>query len=199
MVDSVQSTLDYYRANATSFANTTVNISFTHIQDIFLEYLQPGAEILDFGCGAGRDTKYFLSRGFQVRATDGCAELCTIASALTGIEVQQMNFEDLDCEKVFDGIWACASILHLPKDTLSSVLGKIQCALKPQGVLYTSFKYGDFAGFRHGRYFTDFTESSWPPFLESCCSLKIDRMWISSDARPDRKDEKWLNLILQNS
>ena len=93
-------------------------------------------------------------------ASDGAEELCKKASALTGIPVKCMLFQELEAVGVYDGIWACASILHLPQKELADVLCKIAVALKKNGVLYTSFKYGSFEGMRNGRYFTDFTEDS---------------------------------------
>ena len=103
-------TLNYYNENAQSFAFGTVSVKFTEVQDKFLEKLNPDAYILDFGCGAGRDTKYFLSRGYQVDAVDGSEQLCRIASEYTGIKVRQMLFQELDEKEKYDGIWACASI-----------------------------------------------------------------------------------------
>ena len=111
----IDKTLKYYNKNAQSFASGTVSVKFTEVQDKFLEKLNPDAYILDFGCGAGRDTKYFLSRGYQVDAVDGSEQLCRIASEYTEIKVRQMLFQELDEKEKYDGIWACASILHLPK------------------------------------------------------------------------------------
>ena len=129
----IDKTLKYYNENAQSFASGTVSVKFTEVQDKFLEKLNPDAYILDFGCGAGRDTKYFLSRGYQVDAVDGSEQLCRIASEYTGIKVRQMLFQDLKEHEKYDGIWACASILHLPPKVLKevldnndSILGKIR-------------------------------------------------------------------------
>ena len=150
----IDKTLKYYNENAQSFASGTVSVKFTEVQDKFLEKLNLDAYILDFGCGAGRDTKYFLSRGYQVDAVDGSEQLCRIASEYTGIKVRQMLFQELDEKEKYDGIWACASILHLPKKQLREVLKNMYAALKSKGWIYTSFKYGEFEGERNGRYFT---------------------------------------------
>ena len=140
----IDKTLKYYNENAQSFASGTVSVKFTEVQDKFLEKLNPDAYILDFGCGAGRDTKYFLSRGYQVDAVDGSEQLCRIASEYTGIKVRQKLFQELDEKEKYDGIWACASILHLPKKQLREVLKNMYAALKSEGWIYTSFKYGEF-------------------------------------------------------
>ena len=193
----IDKTLKYYNKNVQSFASGTVSVKFTEVQDKFLEKLNPDAYILDFGCGAGRDTKYFLSRGYQIDAIDGSEQLCRIASKYTGIKVRQMLFQELDEKEKYDGIWACASILHLPKKQLREVLENMYAALKSEGWIYTSFKYGKFEGERNGRYFTDFTTDTFKDFIHDMHGLKIEEHWITGDVRPGRGEEKWLNLLLQ--
>ena len=193
----IDKTLKYYNENAQSFASGTVSVKFTEVQDKFLEKLNPDAYILDFGCGAGRDTKYFLSRGYQIDAIDGSEQLCRIASKYTGIKVRQMLFQELDEKEKYDGIWACASILHLPKKQLREVLENMYAALKSEGWIYTSFKHGKFEGERNGRYFTDFTTDTFKDFIHDMHGLKIEEQWITGDVRPGRGEEKWLNLLLQ--
>ena len=193
----IDKTLKYYNENAQPFASGTVSVKFTEVQDKFLEKLNPDAYILDFGCGAGRDTKYFLSRGYQVDAVDGSEQLCRIASEYTGIKVRQKLFQELDEKEKYDGIWACASILHLPKKQLREVLKNMYAALKSEGWIYTSFKDGEFEGERNGRYFTDFTTDTFKDFIHDMHGLKIEEQWITGDVRPGRGEEKWLNLLLQ--
>lgn len=190
-------TIDYYNLNAENFIESTQNVNMHHAQDRFLQLLDENASILDFGCGSGRDTKYFLEKGCLVTATDGSAELCRLASAFTGIEVKEMLFQELDDMDAYDGIWACSSILHLPKIELLPVICKMCMALKDSGVIYTSFKYSDFEGVRNGRYFTDFTEDSFKEFIAEIPELTIEDYWITGDVRPGRGDERWLNLILR--
>ena len=193
----IDKTLKYYNENAQSFASGTVSVKFTEVQDKFLEKLNLDAYILDFGCGAGRDTKYFLSRGYQIDAIDGSEQLCRIASKYTGIKVRQMLFQELDEKEKYDGIWACASILHLPKKQLREVWKNMYAALKSEGWIYTSFKYGVFEGERNGRYFTDFTTDTFKDFIHDMHGLRIEEQWITGDVRPGRGEEKWLNLLLQ--
>ena len=95
-------------------------------------------------------------------------------------------------------IWACASILHLSSSELIDVLHKMGKALKDTGIIYTSFKYGDFEGERNHRYFTDMTEESFAKLLKSVPELKVSNQWTTKDARPDRT-EKWLNLLLNKN
>ena len=108
-----------------------------------------------------------------------------------------MLFQDLDAVEQYDGIWACSSILHLKKEELRAVLLKMMTALKSTGYIYTSFKYGTFEGYRKQRYFTDFTEKTISDLLQSFPQLEIRQLWISRDVRPDRDEEKWLNILLQ--
>ena len=190
-------TLYYYNNNADEFYKSTVSVGFTDMQEKFLSTLPIHADILDFGCGSGRDTRYFLEKGYHVDAIDGSKELCKLASELTGIEVKNMFFEELSEADKYDGIWACSSILHLPIDELTNVMRKMVAALKENGIIYTSFKYGTFAGERNGRLFTDMTEVTFAEFIGEIEELKVEEQWITSDVRPGRGEEKWLNLILR--
>ena len=191
------STLGYYDEHADEFYKGTVNVEFTAMQQHFLSKLKNGAHILDFGCGSGRDTKYFLEQGYHVEAIDGSIELCRLATEYTGIAVKNMLFQELAEIDKYDGIWACSSILHLSVDELAEVMRKMAAALKENGLIYTSFKYGTFTGERNGRFFTDMTEGTFADFLGGIQDLEVEEQWITADVRPGRGEEKWLNLILR--
>ena len=190
-------TIEYYNENVSKFVNDTQDVVFCATQDLFLSYLNEGDSILDLGCGSGRDTKYFLSKGYKVDATDGSEEICKVASDYTGINVKCLLFNELDEIDKYDGIWACASILHLDRDDLIDVFNRIARALKDNGILYTSFKYSEFEGMRNGRYFTDFTLESFNEFQTNIPEFIIEKKWITRDVRAGREDEKWLNLIMR--
>ena len=190
-------TLGYYDIHADRFYKSTVNVEFATMQRHFLAKLRRGSYILDFGCGSGRDTKFFLEQGYRVDAVDDSKELCKLASRYTEIEVKNMIFQELSEVGRYDGIWACSSILHLPIDELAEVMRKMVIALKEKGIIYTSFKYGTFAGERDGRFFTDMTEETFAEFLSKIKGLDVEEQWITSDVRPGRGEEKWLNLILR--
>ena len=192
-------TLEYYNTNAGDFVYETINVNFREIQERFLKYIPPQGRILDFGCGSGRDAKYFHTKGFEVDAVDGSEELCKLAAEYTGINLKRMLFSELDAAAEYDGIWACASILHLSSLELREVLLKMIRALKNGGIIYTSFKYGEYEGMRNGRYFTDFTEMSFKRYIADIDNVEMAELWITDDARPGRGDEKWLNMILQKS
>lgn len=190
-------TINYYDTNAKEFVEGTLNVDFKVTQDKFINKLPAKGYILDFGCGSGRDTKYFLAKDFNVDAIDGSIELCKIASEYTNIKVNHMYFNELSIVNKYDGIWACSSILHLSLDDLVDVFKRMSKALKDEGIIYTSFKYGDFSGERNGRFFTDMTEDSFAKLIANVENLKVEEQWITADVRPQRGNEKWLNLILR--
>ena len=198
-------TLAYYDRNAGSFTSTTVDVEFTDIQDRFLRYLKPGALILDFGCGSGRDSRYFLSKGFRAEACDGSQEMVRAASETAGIPVKKMLFEELDVIDRYDGIFACASILHVPLKEMPDILARMERALKKDGSIYVSFKYGTFEGERNGRYFTDMTLERLQECLAAATGkyggkgLQVVESRVTSDVRPGRESEKWLNAILRKT
>lgn len=190
-------TLGYYDDHADDFYKSTVTVDFTTLQESFLAKLKKGAYVLDFGCGSGRDTKYFLEKGFHLDAIDGSKELCRLAGEYTKIEVKNMLFEELSEKNKYDGIWACASILHLTVPEITKVMKKMAAALKENGIIYVSFKYGTFSGERNGRFFTDMTEDTFADLLSRIDGLEVEEQWITSDVRQGRGEEKWLNLILR--
>lgn len=190
-------TINYYNENALSFVEGTVSVDFSDIQNRFLCKLEKGSKVLDFGCGSGRDTKFFLEQGLKVEAIDGSEELCKYASEYTGIDVKHMYFKDLNEVNVYDAVWACSSILHLTYHDLVEVMKKIANSLKEHGLFYTSFKYGDFEGIRNGRYFINMTEERIYTLLKEVDAFEIEELWITSDVRVGRGEEKWINLFMR--
>lgn len=193
----MKETLNYYNNNAESFVAGTINSDMSNLYSKFERYLFKEASILDCGCGSGRDTKYFLNRGYTVTAIDGSEELCRKASEITGIDVKTMLFQDIHFKEKFDGVWACASLLHLKEEELVPVICSITDIMNDGGVFYASFKYGDFSGERNGRFFTDRTEESIKNIVEDIPELEILEMFITADVRPGREEEKWLNVIMK--
>lgn len=163
-------------------------------RDKFESYVTDGGRVLDAGCGSGRDSKAFIQHGFSVVAFDASKEMCKAASELIGQEVWQMKFQEIAFEEEFDGIWACASLLHVPYEELPNVMNKLHKALKDNGALYVSFKYGEGTKRRGDRTFSDFTEESVKVLLNDT-EFEVIECGITSDTRPGRDDEKWVNVI----
>lgn len=190
-------TIEYYNNNHQEFTSSTLDVTFSDIQDRFLRRLPKNALILDFGCGTGRDSKYFLQKGYRVEACDGSEEMVKIAERVVGIPVRKMLFSELCEHERYDGIFACASILHVPYKELPDIFLRMEKALKPGGILYVSFKYGRFEGFRSDRFFTDMDEERLRDILKLKATedLEILELWITGDVRPGRKEERWLNAL----
>ena len=185
---------NFYDLNAKEFFENTVNVDMSPHYNEFLKMIPENGHILDAGCGSGRDTYMFKSFGYEVTSFDGSLEMCKLASEYTGQEVLCLQFQEIDFEPIFDGIWALASLLHVPSDEIEMVLNRLKDSLKSNGVMYASFKYGDFEGERNGRYFNDFTEETVKE-LFSKIGFEIKKIWISSDARKGRENEKWVNIL----
>ena len=189
--------MNYYDENAQEFFNGTVDADMTQHHEEFLKLIPENGTILDAGCGSGRDSLKFKSLGYDVTAIDGSEEMCKLASEYSGINVKHMQFQDIDFIDEFDGIWASASLLHVPSTEIKMVLEKMKKSLKENGILYASFKYGDFEGERNGRYFNDLTESTAIELFEKL-HFKIIKTWITSDSRKGREDEKWVNILVKS-
>ena len=189
-------TIDYYNTHADSFISSTVNADISDMLQAFLHKLPSGAVILDWGCGSGRDSYAMLQAGYTVDSVDLSEAMVKTTEKLTGRPVIHASFFDLDAENIYDGIWACSSLLHIEKDKLPELFTKASKALVTDGIMYVSFKYGDFSGIRNGRYFTDLTETSLQEILEDAPSLTILKHWTSGDVRPGHSHEQWLNALL---
>lgn len=189
-------TLKYYQDNAQTFFDGTVNVDMSSLYETFTRHLAPGARVLDAGCGSGRDAKAFQGMGYQVEAFDASSAMVNLAREHTGLPVQLMTFADVDWKEEFDGIWCCASLLHVPAFELPGVMQRLADALKPGGVWYVSFKYGDGEREVDGRRFTDMDEVGLWRLLGAMPCVEIESLWTTKDKRPGR-DEVWLNGILK--
>lgn len=190
----VDSNIEYYNINATSFVAGTQNVDMSLWRDKFESYVTAGGRVLDAGCGSGRDSKAFLQHGFSVVAFDASREMCKAASGLIGQEVLQMKFQELAFEEEFDGIWACASLLHVPYEELPDVMQKLYKALRATGAIYVSFKYGDSKMTKGDRTFSNFTETTVEKLLIKA-GFEVIECGITGDAREGRRDEKWVNAV----
>lgn len=186
-------TLKYYQDNAQTFFDGTVNVDMSSLYETFIRHLAPGARVLDAGCGSGRDAKAFQEKGYQVEAFDASSAMVELAREYTGLPVQLMTFADVDWKEEFDGIWCCASLLHVPAAELPGVMQRLADALKPGGVWYVSFKYGDGEREVDGRRFTDMDEVELRALVGV---VEVVDIWVTRDKRPGR-DESWVNGVLR--
>lgn len=187
--------IEYYNKYAAKVFEDTVEQNMEEIQKVFLEQLEEGDTILDMGCGSGRDSQVFYEAGFDVTPLDASEEMCKLAEIHTGLDVLQMTFEDMDFDSVFDGVWACASLVHVPKKELQDILGKIACALKDSGLFYMSVKKGDFEGFRGERYFSDYTADSVERAIRSADGFHVVKIWETEDVRSGHRETVWVNVL----
>jgi len=186
---------EYYEQNAQDFFEGTVDVDMSELYECFLPLVPEGGSILDAGCGSGRDALAFKKQGYKVTAFDATETLCKLASELLSQAVECMRFNEISRQREFDAVWACASLLHVPRAELSDSISALIASLKPGGVMYCSFKLGDTERECDGRFFTDMTDSS---FLAVMSNINPDagvETWITGDQRPDR-NEQWLNALI---
>lgn len=189
----IDKTVEYYNENAQSFFEETVNADMSQQLKDFIKLLPVGGHILDAGCGSGRDSLALRQKGFIVEAFDASEEMCRRASDLLRQQVRLCRFEDLDYTDQFDGIWACASLLHITMEAMQNVIDHLHKSLKAEGVFYASFKKGIGERYCGERRFTDANEA----YLKSILKDRFDIIEIreSVDVRPGREDEVWMNVF----
>lgn len=191
-------TLKYYDQNAEVFMAGTIAADMTTQYENFLSRLPQEAQILDLGCGSGRDSRAFIDKGYSVVSIDGSKELCIRAKKITGQPVICLRFEQMEFENQFDGVWACASILHVEKSNMEDILLRISKSLKPGGFFYVSYKYGNEERLDNGRFFSDYNENDIPELLTGT-GLSCVNWWVSDDVREGKIDKKWLNIVAEKA
>lgn len=187
----------YYDLHAQEYLSSTMYVDMSLHYQLFLSHIPDDGRVLDAGCGSGRDSRYFLDRGYSVQAFDLSEEMVKAARALTNLPVRCLSFQEMDYADEFDGIWACSSLLHVPKDQLPEVFSRLRTALKPQGILYCSFKNRTEDFSNDGRLFTCFDEQQFRLFIDSLSFFTILDVLLTHDVRKGREDEKWLTALLR--
>lgn len=192
-------TLDYYNKNAKIYCEQTLVGNLQENYEKFLKYLPQDAYILDFGCGSGRDSKYFIENGYKVKAIDGSAEMCKLSSKYINQEVNCIKFEELNDINTYDGIWACSSILHVEKENLRNILIKMINALKVNGIIYTSFKIGTGYEIKEGKYYNYLTKDEMEQTLnKSSKAVKlIDYFETLPSTKRNAQNTIWGNFIIK--
>jgi SAM-dependent methyltransferase len=194
---------EFYDANAEGFISTTRGVNMSAFRRRFLAALpKPGAvptRILDAGCGSGRDALAFRLVGHDVEAFDASASMVAATQKHAGVLARQLRFEDFTWEHQFEGIWACASLLHVAPLDLPQVIDRLAAHLTSSGALYVSFKLGVGERVKDGRRFTDMTEERLATLLSGCVDLGTSEIWRSQDCRPDRASELWVNAVAKKT
>ena len=189
-------TLEYYNKNAQLYCSQTIMGDFQKIYDRFLKHLPSNAYILDFGCGSGRDSKYFLNNGYKVKAIDGSIEMCKLASNYISQKVKCIKFNELNDVDTYDGIWACSSILHVEKEKLANILNKMINALKINGIIYASFKIGTGYEIKEGKYYNYLTKEELEKILNKNVKI-IDYFETLPITKRNAKNTIWGNFIIK--
>ncbi len=198
--------ISYYDKNAEEFCRATKDADMSFCRDKFLHLLEQRnyikkskndkskIHILDAGCGSGRDAKAFLDAGYQVTALDASRKMCEEAKKLIKQEVYCIKFEELQFQEEFNGIWACASLLHISFAEISGVLKRLWNALRENGVLYASFKYGEGIRTDKDRLFFNYEETALNNLMINNGYL-IEDIFLTQDVRKSREGEQWINVL----
>jgi SAM-dependent methyltransferase len=193
-------TLKFYDENAEHYCQSTVNLDLNKVYETFLKEIPFRGHILDAGCGSGRDTRAFLDRGYRVTAIEASPALAGFAKAFTKHPCEILLFQDMSFHAEFDGIWACASLLHIPKREISDLIPRFIDALKAAGIFYLSLKEGE--GERvasDGRFFSDYTADSFREILAAFPLLQEIAFWKTEEVRSQTHRQPWLNFLLQKN
>lgn len=190
-------TIEYYNNHAEEFCVATKDADMSYCYVKFKQYLKPQGKILEVGCGSGRDSKRFIEDGYQVEAIDASEEICKFASKYIGQQVKCQRVEEITYECQFDGIWACASLLHVGKEEIPAIIEKLYRALKKNGILYASFKLGSGERFADGRFFNDYMEKEIMEIFSGQKGFEIKEFFVTEDVKKERKDKMWINVIIR--
>ena len=192
-----QSTLGHYDRHAQAFWEGTRDHDVSQNRDALLRHIRgkPPFTVLDFGCGPGRDLIAFRALGHQAIGLDGSAQFCAMARAHSGCEVWQQDFLHLELPpEHFDGVFANASLFHVPSTDLPAVLQALFATLKPGGVLFASNPRGnDEEGWQGERYGAFHTLDSWRAYVSAAGFEELEHYY--RPAGQPRHLQPWLATV----
>lgn len=192
----MNSTIDYYDRNADEYIARTADVAFDEIYSRFLKYIPAGGRIMDLGCGSGRDVKWFCEHGHEAYGLDASKKLVSKASDAYDVPVFTGLIEEWTTSKLFDGVWCCASLMHLDDIALEKFFGNLKYNLKQGGVLFMSVKSGIQTGLdKQGRYLRDFTEEDVHKIINRHGELEVRELWYTED-KLARDTFRWMNVIV---
>lgn len=188
---------EYYEINAKQYAKETFSADMSEQYKRFLPLLREQARILDVGSGSGRDACYFQKKGYQVTALEPSKNLCREIRKVFPGKIVCSDIQSYQPEQRFDGIWACASLLHLQEKEVLYFFEKINLYLNENGIFYLSGKNGITTGeAADGRYFLEFTEALAEKILAANERIRLNELWYSEDVS-GRKGFRWMNVVLK--
>lgn len=194
-VELASDNINFYNTNAAEFICNTKNADMSFLQSIFIDRVEEGGRVLDLGCGSGRDSQAFLNHGLEVYAVDAAIEMVRYCQAFLGDRVVHATFDSFQSSIQYDGIWACASLIHAERERLADIIKKYADMLKPQGVFFMSFKLRPTDYCANGRSFICFTRGQLDDFLRQIGCFAVIEYFETEDARPGRETEKWISAV----
>lgn len=193
-------TSEYYDNNAEDFARRTAGYDMRAEMDAFAELLPAGGSVLDAGCGPGRDMPELARRGFRVTGMDASRAMVELASARTGFTVHHLTFGRIEFADAFDGIWANASLLHVPRAEIDDVIRRLTRALRAGGAWYLSMRFGEGERTNYdARRFTDYTDESLREVISKQPELQTVRTWQTPAHNPAMDTRAWLHALLRKA
>lgn len=189
-------TKEYYNIYAKEFIKNTENSNMEEIYCVFESYLQPFCSLLDLGCGSGRDSVYFKTKGYKLTSIDYSQNICNEVKKSKKIDVLCVDMRSLEFTNSFHAIWACASFLHLSHNDFLNVLNRCYNALKENGIIYFSLKEGSGEKIINQRFFSFYTKDSLKILID-VQKFEIKRIWKTLDVRPNQRKTVWINVILR--
>ena len=189
-------TINYYDEHASQYFERTSQVDLAALYKEFLKYIPAGGRIMDLGCGSGRDVKWFREHGYDAYGLDASEDLVKIARNQLGIPVDSGLIEEWVADEIFDGIWCCASLMHLDDISFDRFLSNLRYNLRTGGALFISVKEGIDSGVSEdGRYFRDFNEETLNTFLSHYENLRLEKVWYTKD-KLQRESFRWMNAIV---